>query len=61
MHSAGLELMKEIYTRLEDNMIPHQGDRLVSCCGVCAVSSIEMGFWVSGSEGGLSRAEGGSL
>ena len=27
MHSAGLELMKLIYTRLEDNLIRHRGDR----------------------------------
>ena len=28
MHSAGLELTKLIYTRLEDNLIRHRGDRL---------------------------------
>ena len=27
MHSAGLELMKLTYTRLEDNLIRHRGDR----------------------------------
>ena len=27
MHSAGLELTKLTYTRLEDNLIPHRGDR----------------------------------
>ena len=27
MHSAGLELTKLIYTRLEDNLIRHRGDR----------------------------------
>ena len=29
MHSAGLELTKLTYTRLEDNLIRHRGDRLV--------------------------------
>ena len=28
VHSAGLELTKLIYTRLEDNLIRHRGDRL---------------------------------
>ena len=28
MHSAGLELTKPTYTRLEDNLIRHRGDRL---------------------------------
>ena len=27
MHSAGLELTKLAYTRLEDNLIRHRGDR----------------------------------
>ena len=27
MHSGGLELMKLTYTRLEDNLIRHRGDR----------------------------------
>ena len=30
MHSAGLELTKLTYTRLEDNLIRHRGDRLYS-------------------------------
>ena len=30
MHSAGLELTKLTYTRLEDNLIRHRGDRLTS-------------------------------
>ena len=30
MHSAGLELTKLTYTRLEDNLIRHRGDRLLS-------------------------------
>ena len=29
MHSAGLELTKLTYTRLEDNLIRHRGDRYV--------------------------------
>ena len=29
MHSAGLELTKLTYTRLEDNLIRHRGDRLI--------------------------------
>ena len=28
MHLAGLELTKLTYTRLEDNLIRHRGDRL---------------------------------
>ena len=28
MHSAGLELTKLTYTRLEDNLIRHRGDRI---------------------------------
>ena len=31
MHSAGLELTKLTYTRLEDNLIRHRGDRLLYC------------------------------
>ena len=35
MHSGGLELTKLTYTRLEDNLIRHRGDRLVYIlCGV---------------------------
>ena len=30
MHSAGVELAKLTYTRLEDNLIRHRGDRLKS-------------------------------
>ena len=30
MHSAGLELTKLTYTRLEDNLIRHRGDRIKS-------------------------------
>ena len=29
MHSAGLELTKLTYTRLEDNLLRHRGDRKV--------------------------------
>ena len=29
MHSAGLELTKLTYTRLEDNLVRHRGDRLI--------------------------------
>ena len=38
MHSAGFELTKLTYTRLEDNLIRHRGDRLYSsvCCFVPA-------------------------
>ena len=32
MHSAGLELTKLTYTRLEDNQIRHRGDRHVCTC-----------------------------
>ena len=31
MHSAGLELTKLTYTRLEDNLIRHRGDRYITC------------------------------
>ena len=30
MHSAGLELTKLTYTRLEDNLIRHRGDRYIT-------------------------------
>ena len=33
MHSAGLELTKLTYTRLEDNLIRHRGDRLHTAGG----------------------------
>ena len=48
MHSAGLELAKLTYTRLEDNLIRHRGDRLLLktrrsafalYCTVCRVKS----------------------
>ena len=29
MHSAGLELTKLTYTRVQDNLIRHRGDRLI--------------------------------
>ena len=29
MHSAGLELTKLTYTRLDDNLIRHRGDRYI--------------------------------
>ena len=29
MHSGGFELTKLTYTRLEDNMIRHRGDRII--------------------------------
>ena len=32
MHSAGLELAKLTYTRLEDNLIHRRGDRLKCLC-----------------------------
>ena len=36
IHSAGLELTKLTYTRLEDNLIRHRGDRLLCYrCSVC--------------------------
>ena len=34
MHSAGLELTKLIYTRLEDNLIRHRGDRYIPVSGM---------------------------
>ena len=42
MHSAGLELTKLTYTRLEDNLIRHRGDRLllIETPGAHYVSSI---------------------
>ena len=33
MHSAGLELTKLTYTRLEDNLIRHRGDRMYNISG----------------------------
>ena len=38
MHSAGLELTKLTYTRLEDNLIRHRGDRLLYPIGTSASS-----------------------
>ena len=32
MHSAGLELTKLTYIRLEDNLIRHRGDRSIQVC-----------------------------
>ena len=39
MHSAGLELTKLTYTRLEDNLIRHRGDRSISslACWCCII------------------------
>ena len=37
MHSAGLELTKLTYTRLEDNLIRHRGDRLTGLCMLLCV------------------------
>ena len=41
MHSAGLELTKLTYTRLEDNLIRHRGDRLkyTLMCHCCCTES----------------------
>ena len=33
MHAGGFELTKLTYTRLEDNLIHHQGDRLMEVIG----------------------------
>ena len=35
MHSAGLELTKLTYIRLEDNLIRHRGDRYIKTNSVC--------------------------
>ena len=45
MHSEGFEFTKPTYTRLEDNLIRHRGDRLQ----------------YSGAVGDIARASGGSL
>ena len=42
MHSAGLELTKLTYTRLEDNLIRHRGDRLMLY--VCMAHKAERGM-----------------
>ena len=51
MHSGGLELMKLTYTRVEDNLIRHRGDRTAfgtmysssACeCAVCHHSTLFM-------------------
>ena len=39
MHSAGLELTKLTYTRLEDNLICHRGDRSIYVYLVCIFSA----------------------
>ena len=36
MHSAGLELAKLTYTRLEDNLIRHRGDSLYLADDLCS-------------------------
>ena len=41
MHSVGLELKRLIYTRLEDNLIRHRGDRLL----YPMASSTDHDFW----------------
>ena len=43
MHSAGLELTKPTYTRLEDNLIRHRGDRL---CGHTAHPAVKIGLTI---------------
>ena len=40
MHSAGLELTKLTYTRLEDNLIRHRGDRSRYVPGMCMFSAL---------------------
>ena len=43
MHSAELELTKLTYTRLEDNLIRHRGDRLTHICR--APSTLKGWLW----------------
>ena len=44
MHSAGLELTKLTYTRLEDNLIRHRGDRLYTSLGLffCHTTTLQL-------------------
>ena len=44
MHSAGLELTKLTYTRLEDNRIRHRGDRLLCRDGARRVFTNQTGI-----------------
>ena len=54
MHSAGLELTKLTYTRLEDNLICHRGDRYK----VCMDGGEQAGAKVQrGSDGPATRAQ----
>ena len=48
IHSAGLELTKLTYTRLEDNLVRHRGDRLESWLGFTAVpqfNAVRIATW----------------
>ena len=40
MQSAGLELTKLTYTRLEDNLIRHRGNRHLYVCMSCAAAAV---------------------
>ena len=42
MHSAGLELTKLTYTRLEDDLIRHRGDRHILECDVNTLAGSRM-------------------
>ena len=42
MHSVGLELTKLTYTRLEDNLIRHGGDRILTLYDPVAVAVLTL-------------------
>ena len=44
MHSAGLKLTQLTYTRLEDNLIRHRGDRLHYITKIKIHSSCEIDY-----------------
>ena len=65
MHSAGLQLTKLTYTRLEDNLIRHRGDRLyhIHCRAATIITGIIMAFifcfcvvfWTRGAQGRMAN------
>ena len=48
MHSARLELPKLTYTRLEDNLIRHRGDRFLQAHSLDYGGSVELTKVISG-------------
>ena len=51
MHSGGFELTKLTYTRLEDNLIRHRGNRIL----VLDAGEILREAWQDATEGSITR------